>query len=151
MVFWIQIQIWSILSGIISFPKYLFIIPAPPHFFKWRAHVTRCLASFIWRHCSAISRNPNIKQFQVIQWKVLLPPEEINDTYMELQMNINIYNGLTILGFEIWLRYMINMECITHKVLHQIYGLFFSFTINFTARFRLIYLSICCFQVSKFR
>ena len=29
--------------------------------------------------------------------------------------------------FRIWLKYVINMDCITHKVLHQIYGLFFFF------------------------
>ena len=45
------------------------------------------------------------QQFLVIQCEVLLAPDEINDTYVdinnELQMNINIYNGLTILDFRI--------------------------------------------------
>ena len=40
----------------------------------------------------------SIKQFQVIQREVLLPPDEINDMYIDinndLQMNINVYNGL---------------------------------------------------------
>ena len=44
------------------------------------------------------SRNPNIRQFQVIQRDVLLPPDEINDTYVDinknLQMKVNVYNGL---------------------------------------------------------
>ena len=40
-------------------------------------------------------------------------------------MNINVYDGLTILDFRIWLKCMINMEFITHKVLHQIDGLLF--------------------------
>ena len=58
-----------------------------------------------------MSRNPSIKQFQVIQCEVPLRPDEISDTYIdinkELQMNINVYNGLTILDFRIWLKYMI--------------------------------------------
>ncbi len=44
------------------------------------------------------SRIPSIKQFQVTQREVLLPPDEINDIYIDinndLQMNINVYNGL---------------------------------------------------------
>ena len=44
------------------------------------------------------SCNPSTKQFQVIQRKVLLPPGEINDTYVDinkdLQTNINVCNGL---------------------------------------------------------
>ena len=44
------------------------------------------------------SRNPNFKQFQIIQREVLLCPDEVNDTYVDinddLQMNVNIYNGL---------------------------------------------------------
>ena len=44
------------------------------------------------------SRIPSIKQFQVIQREVLLSPDEINDMYIDinndLQMNINVYNGL---------------------------------------------------------
>ena len=44
------------------------------------------------------SRNSNVKQFQVIQREVLLPPDEINDTYIDinddLQMNVNIYTAL---------------------------------------------------------
>ena len=43
------------------------------------------------------SCNPSMKQFQVIRCEVLLPPDEINDTYVDinndLQMNINVYNG----------------------------------------------------------
>ena len=39
-----------------------------------------------------------IKQFQVTQREVLLSPDEINDMYIDinndLQMNINVYNGL---------------------------------------------------------
>ena len=54
---------------------------------------------------NAISHNPSIKQSQVIQCEVPLPPDEINDTYIdinkELQMNINVYSGLTILDFRI--------------------------------------------------
>ena len=42
--------------------------------------------------------NPSIKQFQVIQREVLLLPDEINDTYVDInkdfQMNMNVYNGL---------------------------------------------------------
>ena len=41
-------------------------------------------------------------------------------------MNINVYNGLIILDFTVLLKCMINVECITHKVLHQIYRLFLS-------------------------
>ena len=44
------------------------------------------------------SLNPNFKQFQIIQREVLLSPDEVNDTYLDinddLQMNVNIYNGL---------------------------------------------------------
>ena len=44
------------------------------------------------------SRNPNFKQFQIIQREVLFSPYEVNDTYVgindDLQMNVNIYNGL---------------------------------------------------------
>lgn len=40
----------------------------------------------------------SIKQFQVTQREVLLSPDEINDMYIDinndLQMNINVYNGL---------------------------------------------------------
>ena len=66
-----------------------------------------------------MSCNSSIKQFQVIQCEVPLPPDEINDTYIdinkELQMNINVYSGLTILDFRIWLKYMrFNMECVAH-------------------------------------
>ena len=43
-------------------------------------------------------RNPNFKQFQIIQREVLLSPDEVNDTYVDinddLQMNVSIYNGL---------------------------------------------------------
>ena len=39
---------------------------------------------------------PSIKQFQVIQHKFLLQPEEINEIYVDikkdLRMNINVYN-----------------------------------------------------------
>ena len=42
--------------------------------------------------------NPSIKQLEVIQREVLLLPDEINDTYVDInkdfQMNMNIYNGL---------------------------------------------------------
>ena len=45
------------------------------------------------------SRNPNFKQFQIIQREVLLSPDEVIDTYVDinddLEMNVNIYNGLT--------------------------------------------------------
>ena len=44
------------------------------------------------------SRNIDIKQFQVSQSEVLFPPDEINDTYLDinkdLQMNISVYNEL---------------------------------------------------------
>ena len=44
------------------------------------------------------SQNPNFKQFQIIQREVLLSPDEVNDTYVDinddLYMNVNIYNGL---------------------------------------------------------
>ena len=44
------------------------------------------------------SKHPNCKQFQVIQQQVIFPPEEIYDTYVDineqLQININVYNGL---------------------------------------------------------
>ena len=44
------------------------------------------------------SRNPNFKQFQIIQREVLLSPDEVDNTYVDinddLQMNVNIYNGL---------------------------------------------------------
>ena len=44
------------------------------------------------------SRNGNMKQFQVIVGDVLLPPDEINDIYVDinddLQINVNIYNEL---------------------------------------------------------
>ena len=40
----------------------------------------------------------SIKQFQVTQREVLLSPDEIKDMYKDinndLQMNINVYNGL---------------------------------------------------------
>ena len=52
-----------------------------------------------------MSCNSSIKQFQVIQCEVPLPPDEINDTYIdinkELQMNLNVYSGVTILDFRI--------------------------------------------------
>ena len=42
--------------------------------------------------------NPSIKQLEVIQREVLLLPDEINDTYVDInkdfQMNMNVYNGL---------------------------------------------------------
>ena len=44
------------------------------------------------------SRNSSMKQSQVIVPDVLLPPDEINDIYVDinddLQINVNIYNGL---------------------------------------------------------
>ena len=42
--------------------------PLPPssYFFKWRAHVTPCLVSFNWRHCTAMSRNPSIKEMHIL-------------------------------------------------------------------------------------
>ena len=128
MVYWVRIQTRSTLSSIISFLKLTFYYYSSP-FFKWYAHVTPCQISFNWRDCSEISRNPSIKQFQVVQCKFLFPPDEISDTFPEInkewQININLYNGLTILDFRIWSKYMIKMDGITHKVLHQIYGLFF--------------------------
>ena len=43
------------------------------------------------------SRNSNMKHFQLIARDVLLPPDEINDVYVDinddLQINVNIYNG----------------------------------------------------------
>ena len=45
-----------------------------------------------------LSGNPSIKQFLVIQREAILSPDETNNTYVDidkdLQMNINIYNGL---------------------------------------------------------
>ena len=45
-----------------------------------------------------LSDNPSIKQFLVIQREAILSPDETNNTYVDidkdLQMNINIYNGL---------------------------------------------------------
>ena len=44
------------------------------------------------------SKISSITQFQVTQREVLLSPDEINDMYIDinndLQMNINVYNGL---------------------------------------------------------
>ena len=44
------------------------------------------------------SRNSTAKQFEVIERELLIPPDEINDTYVDindsLQININVYNAL---------------------------------------------------------
>ena len=44
------------------------------------------------------SRNSTAKQFEVLECELLISPDEINDTYVDinnsLQININIYNAL---------------------------------------------------------
>ena len=44
------------------------------------------------------SKHPICKQFQDIQQQVIFPPDEIYETYVDineqLQININVYNGL---------------------------------------------------------
>ena len=44
------------------------------------------------------SRNSTAKQFEVIERELLIPLDEINDTYVDindsLQININVYNAL---------------------------------------------------------
>ena len=44
------------------------------------------------------SRNSTAKQFEVIKRELLIPLDEINDTYVDindsLQININVYNAL---------------------------------------------------------
>ena len=44
------------------------------------------------------SRNSTARQFEVIERKLLIPSDEINDTYIDindsLRININVYNVL---------------------------------------------------------
>ena len=44
------------------------------------------------------SRNSTAKQFKVIERELLIPPDQINDTYVDindsLQINISVYNAL---------------------------------------------------------
>ena len=42
------------------------------------------------------SRNPNFKQFQIIQREVLLSPDEINDTYVDINDDFNIQKSIFV-------------------------------------------------------